>query len=181
MPILFTRKQTKHGNAQSSPFSYNMKMAVDGYYACKALTVRERFLNVFTPHSSLLFLFYSLELNWAITFWCNFSWHFNGLFAHSRGEDDLIDDLSVDLMAAIAPTPKSMYRTSGGYRNMAYNTGRFNPENPVKARKVWIVVWSWTRLTRHVMVWKVWNPWITESWCIQLLSCINTVLHNLSV
>ena len=79
MPILFTRKQTKHGNAQSSPFSYNMKMAVDGYYACKALTVRERFLNVFTPHSSLLFLFYSLELNWAITFWCNFSWHLHGL------------------------------------------------------------------------------------------------------
>ena len=53
----------------------------------------------------------------------------------SRGENELIEDLSADLLAAVAPTPKSMYRTSGGYHNMAFS-GRFNPENPVKSRRV---------------------------------------------
>ena len=53
----------------------------------------------------------------------------------NRGENQLIDDLSADLLSAVAPTPKSMYRTSGGYHNMAFS-GRFNPENPVKSRRV---------------------------------------------
>jgi len=52
-----------------------------------------------------------------------------------RGENELIEDLSADLLSAVAPTPKSMYRTSGGYHNMAFS-GRFNPENPVKSRRV---------------------------------------------
>lgn len=54
----------------------------------------------------------------------------------NRGENELIEDLSADLLSAVAPTPKSMYRTSGGYHNMAFS-GRFNPENPVKSRRVW--------------------------------------------
>ncbi|XP_029183167.2 fibropellin-1-like [Acropora millepora] len=53
----------------------------------------------------------------------------------SKGENQLIEDLSADLLSAVAPTPKSMYRTSGGYHNMAFS-GRFNPENPVKSRRV---------------------------------------------
>ena len=57
-------------------------------------------------------------------------------FSFNRGENQLIEDLSADLLTAVAPTPKSMYRTSGGYYNMAYS-GRFNPENPVKSRRVW--------------------------------------------
>ena len=57
-------------------------------------------------------------------------------FSFNRGENQLIEDLSADLLTAVAPTPKSMYRTSGGYHNMAYS-GRFNPENPVKSRRVW--------------------------------------------
>jgi len=47
----------------------------------------------------------------------------------------MIEDLSADLLSAVAPTPKSMYRTSGGYHNVAFS-GRFNPDNPVKSRKV---------------------------------------------
>jgi len=53
----------------------------------------------------------------------------------SKGENELIENLSADLLSAVAPTPKSMYRTSGGYHNMAFS-GRFNPENPVKSRRV---------------------------------------------
>lgn len=47
----------------------------------------------------------------------------------------MIEGLSAELLSAVAPTPKSMYRTSGGYHNVAFS-GRFNPENPVKSRKV---------------------------------------------
>lgn len=59
----------------------------------------------------------------------------SGKKSSSKGENQLIEDLSADLLTAVAPTPKSMYRTSGGYHNMAYS-GRFNPENPVKSRRV---------------------------------------------
>lgn len=57
------------------------------------------------------------------------------LLCYNRGENEVIEDLSADLLSAVAPTPKSMYRTSGGYHNMAFS-GRFNPENPVKSRRV---------------------------------------------
>ena len=37
----FTRKRTKHENTRSPPFSYDTKMAADGYKARKALILRE--------------------------------------------------------------------------------------------------------------------------------------------
>ncbi|XP_032225845.2 delta and Notch-like epidermal growth factor-related receptor [Nematostella vectensis] len=52
-----------------------------------------------------------------------------------RVEDEMISNLSGDLLSAVAPTPKSMYRTSGGYHNMAFS-GRFNPEDPIKSKRV---------------------------------------------
>ena len=37
LSIFFTRKRTKHENTRSPPFSYDTKMAADGYWARKAL------------------------------------------------------------------------------------------------------------------------------------------------
>ena len=45
MSVVFTRKRTKHKNTRSPPFLYDTKMAADGYYARKALILRERFFN----------------------------------------------------------------------------------------------------------------------------------------
>ena len=45
MPIIFMRKQTKHENTLSLPFSYGTKMAVDSYWAGKALILRVSFFN----------------------------------------------------------------------------------------------------------------------------------------
>ena len=41
MPIVFTRKRTKHENTRSPPFWYHTKMVADGYKARKALILRE--------------------------------------------------------------------------------------------------------------------------------------------
>ena len=67
MRISFTRKRAKHENTRSPPFSYDTKMAANGYWARKALILRELLKNnSYSLTFGLFFTFYwkNLTLTW---------------------------------------------------------------------------------------------------------------------
>ena len=58
------------------------------------------------------------------------------IFSCFSGDKKLVDAINLDLLSAVAPTPKSLYRTSGAaHRNYGYTSHNLDPID-IKSKRV---------------------------------------------